>query len=293
MNESEVRIRPQGFRRGYVPQDPEQELAGLVFALDAQARQPAVIRLREWTTRRLAPIPGEFALDVGSGTGSEVLALARLIGPSGRAVGVEPHPGLRGEAVGRAGAAEAEVEFIDGEAANLPFEDSTVDVIRCERVFQHLADPDAAAAEFARVLKPGGRVAILDSDWETAVATPGDPELHRKRNEAMWSSTPNPFAGRYLRAQLVGAGLEVDPDIGSAALIPNDDLIMTMSEVSLAEAVESGHLSEAEADLLRKDLVPAIERQEAFFSVTMFAVIGRKAAPLVESTVVVDEGATA
>lgn len=278
MSESELRIRPQGFRRGYVPEDPEQELAGLVFALDAQAAQPAVIRLREWTTNRLAPMPGEFALDVGSGTGSEVLALAGLVGPRGRVVGLEPHPGLRGEAMSRARAAGARVEFIDGDAARLPFDDASVDLIRCERVFQHLADPAAAAGEFARVVKPGGRVAILDSDWETAVATPGDPELHRKRNQAMWSQTPNPFAGRHLRAQLVKAGLEVDPDIGSAALVPSDDLIMTMSEVSLAEAVEAGGLTEAEADLLRKDLVPAIERGEAFFSVTMFSVIGRKAA---------------
>ncbi|TIC87382.1 methyltransferase domain-containing protein [Nocardioides sp. GY 10113] len=270
------RIHPEGFVRGHVPEDPEEELAGLVFALDAQAATPAVIRLREWTRHQLSPGPGDLALDVGSGTGSEVLALADLVGPGGRAVGVEPHQGLREVAEHRARAGRAKVEFVDGEAAELPFEDASVDVLRCERVFQHLADPAAAAAEFARVLKPGGRAAVLDSDWATAVAAPGDPELHQKRMRAMLSTTPNPFAGRHLRRQLRTAGLDVDPDIGSAALVPDDQLGAVMSELSIVRAVETGDLTDDEAERLRREFVSALERHEAFLSVTMFSVIGRK-----------------
>lgn len=274
----DVKLDPRGFQRAHVPEQPDEELAGLVFVLDMQAQQPAVVRLREWSTAKLDPASGEVAVDVGSGTGSEVLALAALVGATGRAVGIEPHPGLRAEAQRRAVAAQSAAEFVDASATDLPFADGTVDLLRCERVFQHLEDPQGAATEFARVLAPGGRVAILDSDWATAILTPGDPDVVQRMNEVMWARTPNPFAGRHLRAQLVRAGLVPEPDVGSSALVMSPDVTPFLIRNTLDESVEAGAITQAEADTQWAELTEALAKDEAFLSVTMFAVVATKPA---------------
>jgi SAM-dependent methyltransferase len=241
-DDTELRFSPTAFQRSHVPEDVDAELAALLFVLDLQAGLPSVLRLRDWVLAALAPRPGETAVDVGSGTGSEVVRLAELVGPTGRAVGVEPQPALRDEAVRRAAGSGA--EFVDGDALALPFDDGSVDVLRCERVWQHLAEPQRAAQEVARVLAPGGRAAVVDSDWATAVVRPGDPDVHRRLNEAMRRRTPNPFAGRNLRVQLQAAGLVVDADIGSTALVMPDEFLAqpVMLRISTDLAVEESVL---------------------------------------------------
>ncbi|HSV37142.1 MAG TPA: methyltransferase domain-containing protein [Nocardioidaceae bacterium] len=257
---------------------PDQELAGLVMVLDAQERLPSVMRLRDWSYERLAPRSGELAVDVGSGTGSEVLRLAAMVGPTGRAVGIEPHPGLRAESEARAAAAQSTAEFIAAGALDLPFDDASVDVLRCERVFQHLDDPQGAACEFARVLAPRGRMAILDSDWGTAVISPGDQGIMRRLSETMWARTPNPFAARHLRAQLSRAGLVLEPDIGSSALVMSDDMLPFLLRNLLTEGQEAGAVTAAEAEAMEGEVLAALAIGEAFLSVTMFAAIATKPA---------------
>ncbi|PVG81828.1 SAM-dependent methyltransferase [Nocardioides gansuensis] len=265
------------FQKDNVAADAARELANLVFVLDVQEANPGITRLRDWTMAALAPQPGEVCVDVGCGTGADVRRFAELVGPAGRAVGVEPHPGLRAVAAERAFGTSA--EFVDGDALALPFEDGSVDVLRCERVFQHLHDPGAAVREFARVLAPGGRVAVVDSDWGSAIWLPmGDPDVRRRYDEAFFARTPNPFAGRYLRPQLRAAGLAVDPDIGSSALVFDEALVANplMVRINASRAVEEGALTAEEAARLETDLVRAAELGEAFLAVTLFSVVGRK-----------------
>jgi SAM-dependent methyltransferase len=271
-------FRGESFQKGYAAADVDQELAALVFVLDVQESLPSVVRLRDWSLATLAPQPGEVAVDVGCGTGAEVRRLAALVGESGRSVGIEPHPGLRAVATQQAAEEGSRAEFVDGDAVALPFDDASVDVIRSERVFQHLPDPQAAASEMARVLRPGGRVVIIDSDWATAVTRPGDPDVQRRLNEATMRRTPNPRAGRDLRTQLQRAGLVTDPDIGSTAVVFPDFLLAdpTMLRINAKLAVEEGAITAAEAELLIDEVVAAAAVGEAFFAVTMFAVVGRQ-----------------
>lgn len=271
-------FRGSQFQTDHVTVDAERELAQLVFVLDFQELQPSVARLRDWALAALAPQSGEVAVDVGCGTGAEVRRIAALVGPDGRSVGVEPHAGLRTTAVQRAAGTTA--DFVDGDATHLPFEDASVDVLRCERVYQHLADPQAAADEVARVLRPGGRAVILDSDWGTAVTHPGDPDVVGRYRASMNGRIANPYSGRLLRTQLQKAGLVVDPDIGSQALVFPDEMTSNpiIVRTNAAEAVKEGVLTQAEAEQLEADIVTATARGEAFVSVTMYAVVGRKPA---------------
>ncbi|WP_326843925.1 methyltransferase domain-containing protein, partial [Streptomyces sp. NBC_01558] len=118
--------------------------ARLVGALDAQDVNNGVHRLRSWAHSALAVRPGERALDIGAGTGSQTRNLAAAVGPQGRVLGLEPNPGLRAVAEQRAAEAGSSARFADGDALSLPLPDSTVDVVWCERVLQHLAEPEKA-----------------------------------------------------------------------------------------------------------------------------------------------------
>ena len=271
-------LTPTAFQRSHVPADAARDLAAQVAVLDLQEALPGVRRLRDWTLAALDPREGETAVDVGCGTGTEVRRLAALVGPTGRATGVEPHAGLRAEAEERGAAEGSAAVFVDGEAGALPFDDGTVDVVRCERVFQHLADPAGAAREIARVLAPGGRVALVDSDWATQVQSVGDPDVLRRVAEASWRAWANPFSGRTLRSLLRRAGLVVDDDIGAdAVVLPEAQLRDPLFlRLGVARAVEEGAVTQAEADTLERDTVEAAERGEAFAAVTMFSVVGRR-----------------
>lgn len=218
----------------------------LISALDQQSRLPGVIRLREWT----------------------------LVAVAGEATGLEPNPGLRAEASLRAG--QAAVTFIDGNAYALSFEDASVDAVTCERVFQHLAEPARAAAEIARVLRPGGRVVVTDTDWATAIVHPGDPELIRLLSEAMRRSLTNPLAGRHLPGQLTAAGLAVD-DVGSQALVqPPSTATGPLVRLLGKLAMDRGAITEKQRDQFLADLAAGAEAGDFHMSVTMFAVLAHR-----------------
>ena len=271
-------LTPTSFQRGNLADDPAADLAAQVFFLDLQEQLPSVQRLRDWTLAALDPQPGERAVDLGSGTGTEVRRLAGLVGPHGEAIGVEPHPGMRAEAEGRAAAAGVAAHFVDGDALSLPFPDGSVDALRCERVFQHLPDAEGAARELARVLAPGGRAVVIDSDWGTMVQSMGDPDVVARLAEASLRRMANPLSGRLLRGQLHRAGLAVDPDIAATAVVMPDDMIrgMHLLRPNLVLAVEEGAISADEAATMERDVVAAVDAGEAFFAVTMFAVLGRR-----------------
>ena len=96
----------------------------------------------------------------------------------GWVTGIEPNARLRALAASRAEShGIPNVSFIDGLAGALPFADSSVDLVWCERVLQHLSDPQAAIDDIARVLRPGGRAVLLDADQETRIISELEPDV--------------------------------------------------------------------------------------------------------------------
>ncbi|MEV6006383.1 methyltransferase domain-containing protein [Streptomyces sp. NPDC051976] len=248
----------------------------LVNALDAQAANTGVRRLREWAHRAVAAPAGGQVVDVGAGTGSETRALAATVGPRGTAIGVEPHPGLRQVATERAATANSTARFVEGDAYALPLGDGEADTVWCERVFQHLDEPPKAAAEIARVLRPGGRVALLDTDWATMILHPGDPQVVAALTSGVLAAAANPYAGRRLVGQLAAAGLEIE-DVGSQALIQDHrTVVWPLIRMMGATAVKDGRITAEQRDALYADLTAAAERQALHMSVTMFGVVARK-----------------
>ncbi|MEV0091388.1 methyltransferase domain-containing protein [Streptomyces sp. NPDC050738] len=250
----------------------------LAAALDAQDSADGVRRLRAWAHAALDARPGEAAVDIGSGTGTVVRDLAAAVTDKGSALGIEPNPGLRALAERRAAEAGSTGRFAAGEASALPLADASVDVVWCERVLQHLSDPEQAVAEIARVLRPGGRAVLLDTDWATTILHPGDPETVAVLTSATLTAAANPYAGRKLTGQLSAAGLVVD-DRGSQALLQDHNSVAWPLIRMLAEsAVRRGLIDEKRRDLLYADLTEAAAHGALHMSVTMFGALAHKPA---------------
>lgn len=248
----------------------------LVDIRDLQALLPGIERLRQWAHDALALRPGDAALDIGSGTGSEVIAFAKAVGDDGEALGVEPDPNLLASAERRAREAKVAARFVPGDAYGLPFSTDIFDAVLCERVFQHLTASGRAASEIARVLRPGGRAVVVDADWGTAIVHPGEHRVVRSVMDTLISNTTNPFAGRRIAGLLSKAGLVVD-EVGSHALV-QDRSVGAGSLVAkvAAMAVARGSITPAEREQLLAELDAGAAAGDIHLSVTMFAVLAHK-----------------
>ena len=244
--------------------------------LDMQDAAPAIERLRRWALEAADPRTGETVVDVGSGTGTMTRRLAGITGTP--VTGVEPNPRLRTVAGRRSAADGVSTRFVDGTADALPVADGSVDLVWCERVLQHLADPAAAIVEIARVLRPGGRAVLLDSDHRTRVTSDVDPDVDARMLAVFLARSPNPSAARWIPRQVRDAGLVLDPDVGSSALVlpPSVALSSPLLSVNAAMAVEARAVTRAEADEAVRRHRAAAAEGVAFSAVTVFGFIARK-----------------
>src|SRR5258707_14582849 len=120
------------------------------------------VRQRTGTLAQLQP--GEQVLDVGCGTGTLAIEVARRVGTTGRVAGVDPGTQQIARARAKAARRNVPVEFQIGVIEQLPFPDQTFDVVFSTLMMHHLPAPlkRQGLVEIARVLKPGGHLVIAD-----------------------------------------------------------------------------------------------------------------------------------
>jgi len=102
---------------------------------------------------------------------------------------------------------ELPVTYDVADVTDLPFEDASFDVVRIERVLQHVADGERACAEMARVLRPGGRLVAIDTDWGSLAVDLADTALRDRALAHSLRRMVRPRAALALRRLLAGAGL--------------------------------------------------------------------------------------
>jgi SAM-dependent methyltransferase len=182
----------------------------LIPVVDRQLRRAA-----EWMIEAAAPGPGERVLELAGGPGTVGLTAARAVGQQGHVICTDFSEAMVGAARRRAAdqqqAENVEFRMMDAEAIDLP--DGSVDIVLCRMGYMLMADPATALKESARVLKPGGRLAL-----------------------AVWSkAADNPWAGVPMRAIMGHLGAPPPPPgaPGLWALADDDHLHHLLTSAGL------------------------------------------------------------
>ena len=241
--------------------------------LEAVYMTPDVIDQRRAIRAALSLQPGERVLDIGSGPGFRAAEMAAEVGPDGRVHGIDSSEIMLASARRR----EAPVEYGTGDALALPFPDEQFDVAVCTQVYEYVEDIAAALAEARRVLRTGGRLLVLDTDWDSIVWHSGDRERMERVLEAWNEHLADPYLPRRLPGLLRAAGLELT----DSAIIPilnvgadRDTYSAGMSGVVAAYVAGRGGISEADAIAWEQDLAGLGD--DYFFSLNRYLFVAQR-----------------
>jgi arsenite methyltransferase len=169
-----------------------------------------VVEQRRLTVEALELQPGEDVLDIGAGPGFLACEMAAVVGDGGSVQGIDPSSSMLAIAAERERApGSAPVEFREGDALALPFDDDAFDAAVSTQVYEYVADMPAALAEARRVLRPGGRLLVLDTDWDSIVWRSGDRGRMRRVLDVWDEHLVDPHLPTRLRGLLTDAGFAI------------------------------------------------------------------------------------
>ena len=178
--------------------------------VEAMYSTPDVIEQRRIVRASLGLKPGQDVLDIGSGPGFLACEMAEAVGPGGSVRGIDPSDAMLSVARRRTQATgSAPVDFGPGQATGLPFPDGAFDVVTSTQVYEYVHDVPAALTEAHRVLRPGGRLLVLDTDWDTIAWRSSDADRMRKVLAAWDEHLADPYLPRRLTSLLAQTGFTV------------------------------------------------------------------------------------
>jgi SAM-dependent methyltransferase len=212
----------------------------------------------------VAPVAGERVLDAACGTGVVARLAAEQVGPDGQVVGLDLNPGMLAVA-SELPVTGAPVGWVRASAVRMPFPDRSFEVVCCQLGLQYFPDRTAALAEMARVLAPGGRLAVMV--WRSIDHSPGfaalAEALDRHIGPEAGATMRAPFAlgdDAALRDLVEGAGfwdVRVDREAGAVRFGSVRELVIAQGAGSplagpigaAGPAARAGLLAEVEAAL--------------------------------------------
>lgn len=233
---------------------------------------PEMAHQRIRTLEGLGLRPGEHVLDAGCGTGFLTRELAIAVGPNGRVVGIDNSQDMLERAKTRCNGLP-QVQLKKGTVEKIPEKDNSFDAVSCVQVLLYVNEASKALGECHRVLKRGGRVVILETDWRGVVLNSSDEVLSRRMFEAWNDAVPSPKLPVQLGPLLVAQGfsaVRVEPiPILNTSYRPDNFAVDTLKWVA-HYAQEQGAVSEAEAVVWLADLFRLGEKSAFFFCVNRF-----------------------
>ena len=219
---------------------------------------------------------GKCLLDAGCGIGDDVRALAQIVGPQGRVVGIDKSQTLLDIARKGSEGVDLSGEFVLGDVSCLDIADSSFDGCRAERVLQHCDNPEQVLSEMVRLVRPGGCVVVVDVDYDSMITSLTNHALARKLTQAKCDVVRNGWIGRQLpglfrRCRL--ADIRVFPTVlYYTDFDPEDnywEFLFTLGHQ--LDILTADDIAEIKNDMQRLS-----ERGEYFDFGVFFSVVGRK-----------------
>jgi len=159
--------------------------------IELSYQTPEIVRQRIQTLEALALRAGEHILDAGCGTGLLVRDMSSTIGSRGRITGVDFSNDMLEVAKKRCSEL-TNIELQQGSVTQLDFADNSFDAASCIQTLLYVDQVETALSELHRVLKPGGRVAIIETDWRGVVLNSFDEVMTRKILDAWDAAVSSP-----------------------------------------------------------------------------------------------------
>ncbi len=241
-------------------------------SLDRSYGAPDIVNQRRVTLESLALQPGESVLDIGCGSGLLTEAIATAVGPEGRVIAMDRSDEMVAAATSRC-ATFAQVVVSSGDVCELGLPDESVDAVTCTQVLLYVADVPRALAEMTRVLKPGGRVAVLETDWRGVVMNASDPSLTTRIFRAWDDTVSSPNLPVKLGPLMRTAGLDT-PRVIPIPLLNDtyDEAFFSVSALGWmsGNAVKRGAISRAEEEEWLADMASLGAEGSYFFCVNRF-----------------------
>jgi arsenite methyltransferase len=251
-------------------EDQARRLEALYSTADVQAQRRETLKL-------LALLPGETVVDVGCGPGFLCESMADCVGSKGQVLGVDVSSDL--VELARRRNSRSWLNYQAGDALALVSPDQSFDVAVCAQVLEYVSDIDRGIRELYRVLKPGGRTLVVDTEWNSVVWRSTDPARMARVLSAWEAHCTDPHLPRTLIPRLRAAGFLVQGVSGFPII--NTALGQNYSSGLMELIVDFVHRQELialnELESWRADLVALSERGEYFFSTVRHMFCARKA----------------
>jgi SAM-dependent methyltransferase len=250
-------------------------------AVEAVYLTPDVVAQRARVLEMLAPKINEHVIDIGTGPGLLAFDLARLVGQEGRVVALDAAPAMVAMSTARLRDLPHATCLL-GDAVKLEFPDESFDAAVSTQVYEYVADVPRALAELYRVLRPGGRTLILDTDWRSIVWHSSDNQRMQRMLRCWDDHLKDPHLPAKLGPLLARAGfsvrrVEVVPML-SAPWQPMSYAggITHFIHDYLRSNGERHGINLAEIDVWFEDQQALIARGEFFFSVNRYAFVATR-----------------
>ncbi|GAB3679905.1 hypothetical protein GCM10028857_01880 [Salinarchaeum chitinilyticum] len=254
---------------GYDEAAARQELA--VYRTEPAVRRRAFVR------DLLALQGGETVASVGCGPGFEPAEIADelvALDTDGHVLGFDESQAMLELARDRCGGRDG-IDLHRADATALPLADDAADALTAVQLLEYLPDPATTLAAFARILRPGGRAVVLDTDWRTFVWRADGDRRSQRILDAWERRCPNPRIGSRLAPLLRDAGFSVH-DVQPFTITERtleDSFFGHNLPFVVEHARDHQAVGEQTASAWKRDVEAREERGETFVSLTQYCYV--------------------
>lgn len=257
-----------------------EDAVRMAAVLEDRARCPDQRQVNGWLVAVLDPRRGERILEAGSGSGVLARAIAPRIGPGGFVVGMDVSPDMVRVArtLQQSAGVSAAVASVVAAAESSPFQDAAFDAAFAARLLLHVSDPSIVLGELARATRAGGRVVLMDWDFETLAVD--HPDRVTTRRIIAWRTdhhSGDNWSGRRLYRRMREAGLR-DPMVVPVTTVAVDEQAALTGSVFRAAAVacDGGAITLDEREAWTAALRERLAAGSFLASLTYFIVRGER-----------------